>query len=67
MEEGVVPMAGLNPARVIECAEMVITRAREKRPVRIVSDYDVVNVSEKVLNVILSYTDYVNRVVWQKA
>jgi UDP-N-acetyl-L-fucosamine synthase len=67
MEEGVVPMSGLDPQRVIECAEMVITRAREKRPLRIVADYDVANVSDKVLNVILSYTDYVNRVVWRKS
>ena len=66
MEEGVVPLAGLDPDRVLECAEMVITRKRENRPMKIVEDYDVGNVSEKVLNVILSYTDYVNRVVWQK-
>jgi UDP-N-acetylglucosamine 2-epimerase len=67
MEEGVVPMAGLAPDRVMECAEMVIKRKREGRIVSIVGDYDVGNVSEKVLNVILSYTDYINRVVWRKA
>ena len=66
MEEGVVPMAGLDPGRVSECAEMVIRRKKEGRIPKIVDDYDVGNVSEKVLNTILSYTDYINRVVWQK-
>ena len=66
MEEGTVPMTGLRSARILECAEMVITRRREGRALRIVGDYDVSNVSEKVLNAILSYTDYVNAVVWRK-
>ncbi len=66
MEEGVVPLAGMDPARVMECARMVISRREERRPMHLVADYDVDNVSEKVLTVILSYTDYVNRVVWRK-
>jgi UDP-N-acetyl-L-fucosamine synthase len=66
MEEGAVPMAGLRPESVLRCAQMVIERRRAGRPVRVVADYDVSNVSEKVLAIILSYTDYVNRRIWQK-
>jgi UDP-N-acetylglucosamine 2-epimerase (non-hydrolysing) len=67
MEEATVPLTGLEPASVLQCAEMVIQRHKEGRPMRVVNDYDVDNVSEKVLNVILSYTHYVNRNVWRKS
>jgi len=66
MEEGSVPLAGLNSVRVLECARWVIDRKAMKLPVHIIDDYDVDNVSVKVVNTILSYTDYVNRVVWRK-
>jgi len=47
--------------------DVVTTQGRGgERTLRIVADYDVPNVSEKVLRIILSYTDYINRVVWRK-
>jgi UDP-N-acetyl-L-fucosamine synthase len=66
MEEAAVPLAGLEPDRIVSCVEMVIRRKAEGRQLRIVDDYNVTNVSEKVLNAIESYTDYVNRNVWRK-
>jgi UDP-N-acetylglucosamine 2-epimerase (non-hydrolysing) len=45
----------------------VVMEQGVKDRIKIVDDYDVTNVSSKVLRIILSYTDYVNRVVWRKA
>lgn len=67
MDEGTVVMCGLNAARVVEAIEIVTAgRTAGDRAFRIVQDYDVDNVSRKVLRIILSYTDYVNRTVWYK-
>jgi UDP-N-acetylglucosamine 2-epimerase (non-hydrolysing) len=66
MEEGVVPLAGIEPANVLECVAYVVERYEGENSLRMVADYDVDNVSTKVLNVLLSYTQYVNRVVWKK-
>ena len=67
MEEGTVIMVGMNWQLVREGLNVLETQHRgNDRTLRIVGDYDVPNVSEKVLRIILSYTDYVNRVVWRK-
>lgn len=67
MDEATVIMSGLAPARVLEAIE--INRAHyaaTPRPIRTVDGYETDNVSRKVLRIILSYTDYVNRTVWRK-
>ena len=59
-------MSGLDHSRIIESI-MVVTRQYEENIIpEIVDDYDVDNVSQKVIKVILSYIDYVNRTVWRK-
>lgn len=67
MEEGAVMMTGLDRERVMQALSILEKQPRgEQRTLRIVQDYDVPNVSEKVLRIILSYTDFVNRLVWHK-
>ncbi|WP_336866204.1 non-hydrolyzing UDP-N-acetylglucosamine 2-epimerase [Peribacillus frigoritolerans] len=62
MEEASVMMVGLKKERIIQGLE--ILKTQEKGTLRLVGDYSMPNVSDKVLRIILSYTDYVNRVVW---
>jgi len=64
MEEGVVMMTGLEWHIVKDGLDVLLNGQRKKRTV--VSDYDVDNVSDKVVCVILSYTSYVRRVVWHQ-
>jgi UDP-N-acetyl-L-fucosamine synthase len=67
MEEASVMMVGLDPARVMQGLRLLETQLRgEERLLRPVADYSMPNVSHKVVRILLSYTDYVNRVVWRK-
>lgn len=67
MEEASVMMVGLNVDRVFQGLAVLDQQPRgAERLLRTVRDYDVPNVSAKVLRIIISYVDYVNRVVWQK-
>jgi UDP-N-acetylglucosamine 2-epimerase len=67
MEEAVVMMVGLEPERVLQALAILETQLRgEERSLRQVSDYSMPNVADKVVRIIHSYTDYVNRVVWKK-
>lgn len=67
MEEAAVMMVGLEVDRVCQGLAVLETQARgENRSLRLVDDYSMPNVSDKVVRIIHSYTDYVNRVVWKK-
>jgi len=67
MEEGSVMMVGMNVERVHQALNVLKNQSQDQvRILRQVSDYSMPNVSEKIVRIILSYTDYVNRVVWKK-
>jgi UDP-N-acetylglucosamine 2-epimerase len=67
MEEGSVMMVGLELHRVRQCVDILVGQGRgESRTLRLVSDYSMPNVSEKVVRIIHSYVDFVSRVVWEK-
>jgi len=67
MEEAVVIMSGLGSERILQSLSILESQPRDsKRLVRQVYDYSMPNVSDKIVRIIHSYTDYVNRVVWKK-
>lgn len=67
MEEAAVMMVGLTAERILQGLSIIEGQPRgENRLLRLVADYSMPNVSEKVARIILSYTDYVNRVIWKK-
>ena len=67
MEEASVMMVGLEVDRVQQALAILDGQSRgDQRDLRLVEDYMAPNVSDKVLRIIHSYTDYVNRVVWKK-
>lgn len=68
MEEGAVMMVGLDISRVLQAISILENQNRDtERTLKMVSDYNVYNVSDKIVRIIHSYTDYVNRVVWKKS
>ena len=67
MEEASVMMVGLNPERILQGLVQLQTRQTgEERNFRLVDDYSMPNVSEKVVRIILGYTDYIKRTVWNE-
>ena len=67
MEEAAVMFTGVDAVRVLQCLEILDQQARgAERLLRQVTDYSMPNVSDKVVRIIHSYTDYINRVVWKK-
>jgi len=67
MEEGAVMLVGLNKERVFQGLKILDTQSLgENRLLKIVNDYNVDNVSDKILRVVHSYVDYVNRTIWKK-
>lgn len=68
MEEASVMMVGLNPERIMQGLKQVSKQpVGDQRSFQIVQDYSKPNVSEKVLRIILSYVDYIKRVVWNES
>lgn len=64
MEEASVMMVGLKKERILQALEILETQNNDD--LRLVADYSMPNVSDKVLRILLSYTDYVNKTVWKK-
>lgn len=67
MEEAAAMMVGLSPERIMQGLDVLADQPRgEGRLIQLVGDYSMPNVSDKVVRIIYSYVDYVNRVVWKK-
>jgi UDP-N-acetylglucosamine 2-epimerase (non-hydrolysing) len=67
MEEASVMMVGLNPERIMQGLVQLQSQKRgTERNFRPVADYSMPNVSEKMVRIILSYTDYIKRTVWSE-
>jgi UDP-N-acetylglucosamine 2-epimerase (non-hydrolysing) len=67
MDEGTVIMSGIERERVMEAINIVVNHhKRNPNYIKIINDYNVENVSIKVVRIILSYIDYINRTVWKK-
>ncbi|MDY0685233.1 UDP-N-acetylglucosamine 2-epimerase (non-hydrolyzing) [Pasteurella multocida] len=67
MEEAAVMLVGLQAERVLQGLAILDEQRRgQERDLRLVADYSMPNISAKVIRILLSYTDYVNRVIWKK-
>ncbi|MCX7735061.1 MAG: UDP-N-acetylglucosamine 2-epimerase, partial [bacterium] len=68
MDEGTLIMTGLKKDIVLKSIEIVVSQSKlSDRSFRLVSDYDVDNFSKKVVRIVMSYTDYINRNTWKKS
>jgi UDP-N-acetylglucosamine 2-epimerase (non-hydrolysing) len=67
MDQGTVVMCGLKKERVLEAVKVVVSHhSKGKRPFQIIPDYQGGAVSKKIVRIVLSYVDYINRTVWKK-
>lgn len=67
MEEASMMMVGLNPESILQgLVQLQYQKMGEERNFRQVADYSMPNVSDKVVRIILSYTDYIKRTVWSE-
>jgi len=67
MEEASIILSGLNEERFFQALDIVISNKQENsQRLKLVQDYNVDNVSEKILRIIISYTDYINNFTWKK-
>ena len=67
MDEGTLIMSGLKKDRIIQSINVIISQSvTNKRVMKLVSDYDVNNFSKKIVRIIFSYINYINRTVWRK-
>jgi len=67
MEEASVMMVGLNPERILQgLIQLELQKSGDERSFRNVADYSMPNVSDKVVRIIVSYVDYIKRVVWSE-
>ena len=67
MDVGTLIMAGLKKERVLDAVRVIVEQhKRNERVMAPVEDYEAKAVSKKILRIVLSYTDYVNRTVWRK-
>ena len=64
MDSGVLIMSGLDPERVIQSIDITISQHDNRKYNPKVDDYEKVEVSQKVLKIVVSYIDYINRTVW---
>jgi UDP-N-acetylglucosamine 2-epimerase len=68
MDVGTLVMAGLKQERVLDAVRVIVAQhSSSQRVMAPVDDYEAQSVSKKILRIVLSYTDYVNRTVWRKA
>ena len=67
MEETSVIMTGINCERILQSLDLLSIQAKEKSTdLKLVDDYNIKNFSEKILRIIISYTDYVKRNIWKE-